>query len=55
MDKEHISSDWIECFFQKQEVDHLYEYEEHTLVPPFFHVGVFFRIKKVTTLSLVKQ
>ena len=27
---------------QKQEIDHLYEYEEHTLVPPFFPCcGVF--------------
>jgi hypothetical protein len=42
-------------FLQKQEADHLYEYEEHTLEPLFFHVGVFFRIKKVTTLSLVKS
>ena len=41
-------------FVQHQEVDLVYEYEEHTLVPPFFHVGVFFRIKKVTILSLVK-
>jgi len=41
-------------FLQKQEVDHLYEYEEHTSEPPFFHVGVFFRIMTVTTLSLVK-
>ena len=41
-------------FLQKQEDDHIYEYEEYTLEPPFFDVGVFFRIKKVTTLSLVK-
>ena len=41
-------------YLQKQEDDHVYEYEEQTLEPPFFHVGVFFRIKKVTTLSLVK-
>jgi len=39
---------------QKQEDDHFDEFEEHTLEPPFSHVGVFFRIKKVTTLSLVK-
>ena len=42
-------------FLQKQEDEHLQEYEEHTLVPLFFHVVVFFRIKKVTTLSLVKS
>ena len=42
-------------FLQKQEDEHLQEYEEHTSEPPFFHVGVFFRIKKVTTLSLVKS
>ena len=41
-------------FLQKQEVDHLYEYEKHTSEPPFLYVGLFFRIKKVTTLSLVK-
>jgi len=41
-------------FFQKQEDDHLQEYEEHTSEPPFFHVGVFFRIMTVKTLSLVK-
>ena len=41
-------------FVQHQEVDLVYEYEEHILEPPFFHAGVFFRIKKVTTLSLVK-
>ena len=54
MDKEHNSSEWIECICKKREDDHVYEYEEHTLEPLFFHVGVFFRIKKVTTLSLVK-
>ena len=42
-------------FLQKQEDDHVYEYEEHTLEPLFFHVGVFFRIKEVTTLSLVSS
>ena len=41
-------------FLQKHEDDHVYEYEEDTLVPPFFHVGVFFWIIKVTTLNLVK-
>jgi len=41
-------------FLQKQEVNHLYEYEEHTLKLPFFHIGEFFKIKKVTTSSLVK-
>ena len=41
-------------FLQKQEDDHVYEYEEQTLEPTFFHVGVFFRIMTVTRLSLVK-
>ena len=54
MDKELNSSNWIECFCINKKADHAYQYEEQTLEPPFFHVGVFFRIKKVTTLSLVK-
>ena len=41
-------------FLQKQEDDHLYEYEENTLEPPFFHIGVYFRIMTVTKLNLVK-
>ena len=41
-------------FLQKQEVDHVYEYEERTSETPFLYVGLIFRIMKVTTLSLVK-
>ena len=54
MDKEHISSDWIECFCKNKRLIISMSMENILWYPPFFHVGVFFRIKKVTTLSLVK-
>ncbi len=54
MDKEHISSDWIECFCKNKRLIISMSMKNILWYPLFSMLGVFFRFKKVTTLSLVK-
>ena len=53
MDKEHISSDWIECFCKKKRLIISMSMKNILWYPLFLCWGIF-SIKKVTKLSLVK-
>ena len=53
MDKEHNSSDWINRFCKNMRMIISMNMKNILRNPLFFMLG-FFRIKKVTTLSLVK-